>query len=161
MVPRGVPNLRSQRRDTDSPAARQEFRWTEEKRETLEPGTVITSDRPRRTRGRRGTWHYGTADKAAPGSTALGLLSTSVEKEASIIRPFKGCVARKFSCSRESSGPHRESESVWSWGGQQTKTQKQKGHRLRASISELHHPQPPLSPQHPIISLCLLFLTSS
>lgn len=48
------------------------------------------------------------------GSTVLGLPSVSVRKEASIIRPFKGCVARKFSCSRESSGPHREPERVWS-----------------------------------------------
>lgn len=50
--------------------------------------------------------------KAAPGSTVLGLVSVSVRKEASIIRPFKGCVARKFSCSLESSGPHREPERV-------------------------------------------------
>lgn len=60
-----------------------------------------------------------SADKVAPGSTVLGLPSTPAGKEASIIRPFKGCVARKFSCNRESSGPHRESERVWSWGGQQ------------------------------------------
>lgn len=51
MVPRDAPSLRNQRRGTDSPAARQEFRWTEEKKETLEPGVVITSDRQMRTHG--------------------------------------------------------------------------------------------------------------
>ena len=71
-------------------------------------------------------------DKAAPGSAVLGLPSTPAGKEASMTRPFKGCAARKFSCSRESSGPHRESERVGSWGGQRTVgggliTQKQKG----------------------------------
>lgn len=48
--------------------------------------------------------------------TGSGLLSSAAGKEASIVRPFKGCVARKFSCSRESRGPHKETERVWSWG---------------------------------------------
>lgn len=61
-----------------------------------------------------GTWHYGAPDQAAPGSVVLGLLSTPAGKEASITRPFKGCVALKFSCSRELSGPHREPKRVWS-----------------------------------------------
>lgn len=39
--------VRSQRRGTDSPAARQGFWWTEEKKETLEPGAVTTNDRHR------------------------------------------------------------------------------------------------------------------
>ena len=88
-----------------------------------------------------------SVDKVAPGSTVLGLPSTPAGKEASIIRPFKGCVARKFSCSRESSGPHRESERVWSWGGQQTVgggliTQKQMGHRLTVHVPHFPHTAP-------------------
>lgn len=103
-----------------------------------------------------------SVDKVAPGSTVLGLPSTPAGKEASIIRPFKGCVARKFSCSRESSGPHRESERVWSWGGQQTVssgliTQKQMGHRLTVHVPHFPHMAPsslsasssPMSPPHP------------
>ena len=49
-----------------SPAARQEFRWTEEKKQTLELGPVATSDRQDRVRalwprgpsvsGQSGTW---------------------------------------------------------------------------------------------------------
>lgn len=35
----------SERRDPDSPTARQEFMWTEEKRKTLEPGPMKTWDR--------------------------------------------------------------------------------------------------------------------
>jgi hypothetical protein len=38
------PSIRN-KRDTDSPAARQEFKWTEEKKETLEPRSTTTSDR--------------------------------------------------------------------------------------------------------------------
>lgn len=37
---------------TDSPAARQEFRWTEEKKQMLELGAVTTSDRQVRTQDR-------------------------------------------------------------------------------------------------------------
>lgn len=96
------------------------------------------------------TQQYGTADKAAPGSKVLGLLSTPTGKEASIIRPFKGCVARKFSWSRESSGPHRESERVWSYGGQQTvgvgSWHRSKSHRLTQSQ---HLRAPPSLPPHP------------
>lgn len=97
--------------------------------------------------------------KAAPGSTVLGLLSTSAGKEASIIRPFKGCVPRKFSCSRESSGPHREPKRVWSWGGQETVGvgSGQENERvtglLTASTSGLHPLRPPLPPYGRFISL--------
>lgn len=56
-MPRGDPGFRSQRKNTNSPAARQEFRWTEEKKETLGPGAVTTSDRQMRTYGRmRDLW---------------------------------------------------------------------------------------------------------
>ena len=37
---------------TDSPAARQEFRWTEEKKQMLELRTVTTTDRQVRTQER-------------------------------------------------------------------------------------------------------------
>ena len=42
---------------TDSPAARQEFRWTEEKKQMLELRTVTTTDRQVRTQERmRALW---------------------------------------------------------------------------------------------------------